>query len=129
MGGRDLYIADVFDVDQNGQTRRPFGRVFYTRNKSLIFYAFDLEKAPSFRNAKAFQAWGAKSSDKGQPVNMGIFYMDNEANRRWVLKFDDPKVLEQIDSVFVTLEPKGGSEKPSGRQLLYAYLRTDPNHP
>ena len=55
--------------------------------------------------------------------------MDNAANRRWVLKFDNPKVMEQIDAVFVTVEPKGGSDKPSGKQLMYAYLRTPPNHP
>jgi hypothetical protein len=55
--------------------------------------------------------------------------MDNAAMRRWVLKFDDPKVLAQIDSVFVTVEPHGGSNKPSGKQLLFASLRGEPNHP
>jgi hypothetical protein len=29
----------------------------------------------------------------------------------------------------VTLEPHGGSPKPSGKPLLFAYLKTDPNHP
>lgn len=131
MGARDLLIADVFDVDQSGTNRRPYGRVFYTKNKSLIFYAFDLDKQRGIRNASAFQAWGARVTAKGSshPVNMGIFYLDNEANRRWALKFDDPKVLEQIDAVFVTVEPKGGSQRPSGKQLLYAYLRSQPNHP
>jgi hypothetical protein len=128
MGARDLYIADVYDVDQNGHNRKPFGRVFYTRNKSLVFYAFDLDKA-GLKNAKAFQAWGEKTGDKDRPANLGIFYMDNETNRRWVLKFDNPEVMQQIDAVFVTVEPTGGSEKPSGKQLLYAYLRTTPNHP
>jgi hypothetical protein len=31
------------------------------------------------------------------------------------LKFDNPKVMEQIDAVFVTVEPKGGSDKSSGK--------------
>src|ERR1700722_804109 len=43
MGARRLYIADVFDVDSGSRTRKPFGRVFYSENKSLIFYAFDLD--------------------------------------------------------------------------------------
>lgn len=129
MGARDLYVADVFDVDQNGHSRKPFGRVFYTKNKSLVFYAFDLDKQPGIRDVKTFQAWGQNSADKDRPVNMGIFYMDNEANRRWVLKFDNPKVMQEIDAVFVTVEPKGGSDKPSGKQLMYAFLRTTPNHP
>ena len=129
MGARDLYIADVFDIDHDGNTRKPFGRVFYTKNKSLIFYAFDLDKQPDLKNANTFQAWGERSSDKQRPVNLGIFYVDNEANRRWVLKFDNPNVMKQINAVFVTLEPAGGSGKPSGKQLLYAYLPTQPNHP
>jgi len=128
MGARNLYITDVVDVDKNGHTQRPFGRIFYTKGKSLIFYAFDLDQQRGFRNA-AFQLWGQQGSDRSNSVNMGIFYMDNEANRRWVLKFDDPEKLARINSVFVTVEPNGGSQKPGGKQLLYASLRTLPNHP
>jgi hypothetical protein len=29
----------------------------------------------------------------------------------------------------VTVEPNGGSQHPSGKQLLFAYLRISPNHP
>jgi hypothetical protein len=128
MGARNLYITDVVDVDKNGHTQKPFGRIFYTKGKSLIFYAFDLDEQRGFRNA-AFQLWGQQGSDRSNSVNMGIFYMDNEANRRWVLKFGDPEKLARINSVFVTVEPNGGSQKPGGKQLLYASLRTLPNHP
>lgn len=128
MGARNLYIVDVFDVDPKGQMKKAFGRIFYTKEKSLVFYAFDLDQQRGLRNA-AFQAWGRKATGHDVPLNMGIFYLDNEANRRWVLKFDNPEKLEQIDSVFVTVEPKGGSQRPSGKQLLYASLRTRPNHP
>jgi hypothetical protein len=31
--------------------------------------------------------------------------------------------------VFVTVEPPGGSPKPTGQKLLYAYLNGQPNHP
>jgi hypothetical protein len=129
MGARDLYIADVFDVDPNGRTEKPFGRVFYTRGKSLVFYAFDLDKQREVRNASAFQAWGREGRQDNHPVNMGIFYLDSESNRRWVLKFDDPDTLARIDTVFVTVEPKGGSKEPRGKALLVASLRSQPNHP
>ncbi len=130
MGARQLYIADVFDVDPRGQTRKPFGRVFYTRGKSLIFYAFDLDQQAGYREVKTFQAWGSPASSQTAPVSLGIFYMDNESNRRWALKFDDPKVLEEINSVFVTIEPKGGSKKPTNKPFLIAYLHSaPPNHP
>jgi len=46
-----------------------------------------------------------------------------------VLKFDDPNVLAEIDSVFVTIEPPGGSKKPTGGRLLAAYVKANLNHP
>jgi hypothetical protein len=129
MGARQLYIADVFDVDGDGKAQRSFGRIFYTKSKSLVFYAFDLDHQPNIRDASIFQAWGRRGSDRARPLDMGILYMDSEANRRWVLKCDDPTLLAQIDAVFVTVEPKGGSSKPTTKPLLYAYLRGAPNHP
>lgn len=129
MGARDLYIADVFDVDREGETQKVFGRVFYTSGKSLIFYAFDLDKQPGLKDAGSFQAWGRRGPNDKRPLNMGIFYLDNQAKKRWVLRFDDPKLLKQIDAVFVTVEPNGGRAKPSGKHLLFASLRTPPNHP
>src|SRR6266704_622837 len=128
MGARDLYMADVHDVSKTG-TDKTYGRVFYTKGKSLIFYAFDLDAQPGFQNAKSFQAWGRKGPDKQQALSLGIFYEDNVSKKRWVLKANDPKTLEDIDAVFVTVEPNGGSHHPSGKQLLFAYLRVSPNHP
>ena len=129
MGARDLYIAEVYDVERNGTTRKPFGRVFYTKGKSLVFYAYDLDQQAGVKNASTFQAWGRRGPDKEEALNLGIFYQDNAAKKRWVLKFDNPKELAEIDAVFVTVEPKGGSHKPSGKPLLFAYLKINPNHP
>ena len=132
MGARNLYIADVFDVDSSSRTRKPFGRVFYTQGRSLIFYAFDLDRQPGPKNAGAFQAWGQRETPQGetaQPVSLGILYMDNETNGRWALRCDDPQQLAEIDAVFVTVEPNGGSEKPTGKPFLYAMLRKEVNHP
>lgn len=128
MGARDLYIAEVYDVGDNGATKKPYGRVFYTRGKSLIFYAYDLDQE-DIKRASTFQAWGRRGPDRQQALNLGIFYEDNASKKRWVLKLDDPKTLAQIDAVFVTVEPNGHSLKPSGKSLLFAYLRVDPNHP
>ena len=128
MGARELYMADVHDVSGRG-TEKTYGRVFYTKGKSLIFYAFDLDAQPGVQNAKSFQAWGRKGPDRAQARSLGIFYEDNVSKKRWVLKADDPKTLEDIDAVFVTVEPHGGSQHPSGKQLLFASLRISPNHP
>jgi DNA repair exonuclease SbcCD ATPase subunit len=129
MGARDLYIAEVYDVARTGETQKPFGRVFYTRGKSLIFYAYDLDRQAALKKANAFQAWGRRRPDRQQALNLGVFYEDNASKKRWIVKCDDPKTLAQIDAVFVTVEPNGGSQKPSGKSLLFAYLRADANHP
>jgi len=61
--------------------------------------------------------------------NLGVFYIDDHAQKRWVLKVDDPARLSAINSVFVTVEPLGGVNRPTGKKLLYAYLGTHANHP
>ena len=129
MGARDLYIAEIYDVAGTGETKKPYGRVFYTRGKSLIFYAYDLDQQTELKRAGTFQAWGRRGPDRQQAINLGVFYEDSATKKRWILKCDDPKMLAQIDAVFVTIEPNGGSHKPSSKPLLFAYLKVNPNHP
>jgi hypothetical protein len=129
MGARELYIAEIYDVAGTGETKKPYGRVFYTRGRSLIFYAYDLDQQTELKRASTFQAWGRRGPDRQQSVNLGVFYEDNGTKKRWILKCDDPKTLAQIDAVFVTVEPNGGSHKPSSKPLLFAYLKINPNHP
>jgi hypothetical protein len=128
MGARQLYVADIRDVTGAG-TDKTYGRVFYTKGKSIIVYAFDLDAQPGLQNARSFQAWGRRGPDKEQALSLGIFYEDNIGKKRWVLKSNDAKTLQDIDAVFVTAEPNGGSHHPTGKQLLFAYLRVSPNHP
>ena len=129
MAARSLHITDVFDVDGKGKKKPAFGRIFYTEGKSLVFYAFDLEvpKVPSGKHS--FQAWGQLADSSTSAVNLGIFYVDDLAQKRWMLKFDNPEVLMQISAVFVTVEPHGGRARPTGQKLMYAYLGHEPNHP
>jgi hypothetical protein len=129
IGARDLYIAEIYDVAGTGETKKPHGRIFYTRGKSLIFYAYDLDQQTEVKRASTFQAWGRRGPDRQQAINLGVFYEDNATRKRWILKCDDPRTLAQIDAVFVTVEPQGGSHKPSSKTLLFASLKIDPNHP
>ena len=127
FGARDLHIVDVYDVGGNGKTRRTFGRVYYAEKKLLIFYAFDLQERK--RGAAAFQAWGYRQPDEGKPQNLGLFSLDDATANRWVLKVNNPRVLEHIDAVFVTAEDPKGSPSPRGQRLMYANLASPPNHP
>jgi hypothetical protein len=129
IGARNLYIAEIYDVGQSGDTQKPFGRVFYTKDKSLVFYGYDLDQQPGIRKAGVFQAWGGRGTDRQHAVSLGLLYKDDSSQKRWVLKSNDAKTISQIDAVFVTVEPEGGSAKPSGKPLLFTYLRLDPNHP
>ena len=129
MGARELRIAELYSVARDGVTQKPYGRVFYTEGKSLIFYAYDLDQQAGPKNVRTFQAWGQRGPDRREALNLGIFYEDNAAKKRWIVKCDDPKTLDQIHAVFVTVEPKGGSGKPTGTPLLFTDLEIEPNHP
>lgn len=127
---RNLHIVDVHDTDEDGKKQKAFGRIFYTEGKSLIFYAYDLAE-PKQLNAKiSFYVWGEKLGGTQPVKNLGIFHNDDVNDGRWVLTFDDPRVLARINSVFVTVESsKKTVTQPSGKKILYAYLGNKANHP
>ena len=39
-----------------------------------------------------------------------------------MLKVDNPELVKNISSVFVTVEAAAGDKQPSGQKMLYAYL-------
>ncbi len=130
IGARNLHIIDVYDTEPNGKTRASFARSFYTEGKSLIFYAYDLPTRHTEDGQFTYTAWGERNGNKQNLVNMGVLLNDDKGQRRWVLNFSDPKVLSEIDSVFITLERVGfEGAKPSGKRLLTAYLESQVNHP
>jgi len=129
ISARNLYIAEIYDVDKNDVTQKPFGRVFYTKDKSLIFYGYDLDQQKGIPKDVSFQAWGRRGSDPKGDINLGLLYQDDSNRKRWVLKFNDAKTISQLDALFITIEPQGGSIKPSSKPLLFTYLHLDPNHP
>ena len=130
MAARNLHIVDVFDTDTKGKTNTAFGRIFFAENRKLVFYAYDLNESRLQDTRYDYRIWGQKEGQPRTAKSLGIFYSDDKTQRRWVFKYDDPKVLSEIDSVFVTLEPSTADpQHPRGPQLMYAYLRGQPNHP
>jgi hypothetical protein len=129
MGARNLHVIDVHDVDGGGKSAKSFGRVFYAQDQSLIFYAFDLPNGKLTPAKYTFQAWGQREYVSGSVRNLGTFEVDDHEQRRWVLKVNDPALLRDIDSVFVTAESPTDTKEPHGRKLLYAYIVGQPNHP
>jgi len=129
LGSRSLHIIDVYDVSGQGELEHPFGRIFYTEGKSLIFYAFDLDQQKGLKRGAVFQAWGQKGEGMESPRSLGTFYMDDSIQNRWVLKVADNKALSRIDYVYVTDSSHKESVKPKGKPLLSAFLNGPANHP
>ena len=80
IGARDLYMADVHDVSGKG-TEKTYGRIFYTRGKRLVFYAYDLDAQHGLQETSTFQAWGRRGPNTRQALNLGVFYEDNAGAR------------------------------------------------
>jgi|SRR5579863_359462 len=130
VAARNLHIVDVYDADPSGKRQRAFGRVFYTEGKSLVFYAYDLEDARQVKTNVVFHVWGGKAGVKEVTHNLGILHKDDDGQSRWKMTFDDPNVLSQINSVFVTAEASNKKyDEPHGKKVLFAYFGSQPNHP
>lgn len=127
---RHLHIVDVDDTDENGKQQKPFGRIFYTEGKKLVFYAYDLSDPRRFNAKINFYVWGGREGLTKPIKSLGIFHSDDVSAGRWVLQFDDPSVLAQINCVWVTAESAQKTiTQPSGKQLLFASLGKTINHP
>lgn len=129
MTDRNLRVSYVEDIAPGGE-RLVDAHVFYSAGRQLIVYAHETPKGGESLDNFSLQAWGGRSSSlTGSPKSLGILYSDIRNDTGWMLKFDDAEVLSQIDTVFVTLEPKEGSLKPRGKRLLYSYLSLNEDGP
>jgi len=128
MAARQLHVIDVHDTDPNGNPNKAFGRVFLTEDKSLTFYAFDLNEDGAVNARRSFQVWAAPQKGQNSARSLGFLRMDAKAQGRWVLKVENPELVKEIGSVFVTAEPAAGGKQPDGQKMLYAYLG-EANHP
>jgi hypothetical protein len=127
MAARQLHVIDVRDTDPNGNPSKAFGRVFLTEGKSLTFYAFDLNENKVANAKRGFQVWALPEGGK-LARSLGMLHVDSKAPGRWVLKVQNPELVKEISSVFVTTESAAGGKQPVGQKMLYAYLG-EPNHP
>jgi hypothetical protein len=128
LTARQLHVIDVRDTDANGNSSKAFGRIFVTEGKSLTFYAFDLNEERPIDAKHRFEVWGTQQAKAGPAHSLGFLYEDDKAQRRWALKVNDPQLVKEVDSIFVTVEPARGAPVPGGHELLYASLG-QPNHP
>jgi len=122
MLARQLHVVDVHDTDPSGKPSKAFGRVFLTEGKSLTFYAFDLNDDRVLNAKRSFEVWAVPEANKNSARSLGFLHADAKAQGRWVLKVENPELVKDISSAFVTVEPEAGGKHPSGQKMLYAYL-------
>lgn len=95
-----------------GTTRAaPEGKAFYNPQKGLVFYAFNM---PALSPQQTYELWVIPT--QGSPVPAGIFSPDVKGNGEVLL----PSLPSGIaaKAFAVTVEPAGGTTKPSGSPLL-----------
>lgn len=121
---RNIHVLNVApEAGEHARTSQPYGRIFYAEGKKLVFYAYDLAGTPKDKSEPTFYVWGLTPTDTEKFVSLGRFHLDNEQQRRWVLRVTDPRLLARINSVFVTEEPYEKSvAQPSGRRMLFRVL-------
>jgi hypothetical protein len=128
MAARQLHVIDVHNNDPNGNRSKAFGRIFLTEGRSLTFYAFDLNEDMAVNPKRSFQVWAASEAGKDSAHSLGLLRVDPKAPGRWVLKVENPELVKDVSSVFITNEPAAGGKHPDGQKMLAAYLG-QANHP
>ena len=58
IGARDLYVAEVYDVERTGETKKPYGRVFYTKGKSLNLLCLRSRSTGPYKERQQFPSLG-----------------------------------------------------------------------
>jgi hypothetical protein len=131
IGARHLHVVDVNDADENGKRQKPVGRVYYAEDlKKLRFYAYDLADSRKLNAKIHFYVWGEKLGASRPIKVLGVLHADSRTKGLWKLDFDDPEVLAEIDSIFVTAESeKRAIKQPTGKKILFAFWGDKPNHP
>ena len=103
MGARNFYVVDVYDVARDGTTQKSTGRIFYTKGKSLIFYAYDLEQEPGAKSGQYISSLGDVARTRQRKrLRIWEFSTRDNAGPKKVgpQKLMIQKLSDEIDAVF-----------------------------
>ena len=90
-----------------------FGTLVYDPERRVaVLYAWGLEPLPS---DSVYQAW--LRDETGGRVSAGLFETE-EGGQFSVVLLRAPEPIERFSGLGVTVEPRGGSEGPTGQQIL-----------
>ncbi|HET6843558.1 MAG TPA: hypothetical protein VFK06_18035 [Candidatus Angelobacter sp.] len=127
---RNVHVIDIGDVNSRGKSDRPSGRIFYVKNESLVFYAYDLTEAGKLASRNSFYVWGVKEGAGEAARSLGRLENEDRKDDRWSFRLNDADILARINTVFVTAEPNNAAvNRPTGEQIMTTSLAIRPNHP
>ena len=97
------------------EAQQAMGRILWDRDhRAWLFLAFQLPAAPA---DKDYQLWFlVKGGEAPQPVSAGLVHTTGAGEFSADVQL--PPELGEITAAALTLEPKGGSEKPTTDPLL-----------
>jgi predicted anti-sigma-YlaC factor YlaD len=95
------------------------GRILWDKDhRAWLFLGFQLPAAPA---DKDYQLWFlVKGPEAAQPVSAGL--LRTTADGEVLADIQVPPDLGEITAAALTLEPKGGSEKPTSQPLLLGHI-------
>ena len=124
---RDQFNAD-FTFDQQDEVLErsiELAKAFHT-DRVRCFDFWRLDDPTPFRAAINQKLLDAANNAGKKGI---MLVLENEGSCNTATGAEAAKVLAEINTVFVTVEPPGGSAKPNHQKMLYAYLNAAPNHP
>lgn len=91
---------------------RAVGRLYGSLDENtLALIVYDM---PALQSDRVYQLWLIDAS--GNRTSGGTFTVD-EQGRGWLL-VRSPKALRQFQAVGITVEPEGGSPRPTGTKMM-----------
>jgi anti-sigma-K factor RskA len=101
--------------DTNGQAALPAAKLTCDPHGTLALLT--VENFPALPADKVYQLWMRQN---GQPVSIGLFRVDPAGRGTAVVSA--PQAIDNFESAGITLEPAGGSPKPTGQPIVRGTL-------
>jgi len=100
-----------FNLMSDNAASRNYAHVLWSRTRGVVFSGARLPAPPA---GSVYQVWLTTSDS---PVSAGSFLPD-QSGRATFATDDPPRIPRPVTNAFVTVEPEGGSSKPSETVLL-----------
>lgn len=128
IGARNVYMAEIYGVAKSGDTQKPFGRASSTKDKSPVLYGYDLDQQHRAKQNNSLQPWG-RGVDQQHSISLGLLYLDDANQKRWVLKFNNAKQYRKQVPYSLPSSPREAAQSPVASRCCSPPSASIQNHP